>query len=359
MDLEGLLLDSAPLSAEPAPAPAGNKIEASTARPRCWTRLTPNRARRSARSRRSRFSGSGGRSRTDDGARSQAIRTALGAESPGDEALRERVRHGPSRENPGRQPGGAGHARAMDSPCDPLASARRLSRKHIQAADRLLGSSDPGDAYPDALKLLIESGVPGSVMGFPHGGPLTQEIVERCTGRRSRRLPDRLANRLSTSEGAPGLARSCRLISRKRLGCQASIGWRRTRRWTLAVELVGPMLAVLGARGSGGDDRTVSGLLYGRWLRGCPECRLFGPEGSISGPYPSESGTRGDPKSKVELSSFCKLTGVAARGRSPHTRGVAGSNPATPIKLANAGGFPCRPRCPARQVSGRSVLADP
>ena len=38
---------------------------------------------------------------------------------------------------------------------------------------------------PDALKLLIER-VCRARSCFPHGGPLTQEIVERCTGRRSR-----------------------------------------------------------------------------------------------------------------------------------------------------------------------------
>jgi hypothetical protein len=96
----------------------------------------------------------------------------------------------------------------------------------------------------------------------------------------------------------------------------------------------------------GGHDRTASALR--RWFTGHPECRLFGRERPASGPNPRESpGTRGDRKAKVRPSCGrfpCKPSRFAARGRSPHTREVAGSNPAAPIPkaLADAGGFSFR-----------------
>jgi hypothetical protein len=56
---------------------------------------------------------------------------------------------------------------------------------HPEVAEDLLGEPQPGQDHPEELKILIESGLPGSVMSFPHGGPLTQDVIERCVGRRS------------------------------------------------------------------------------------------------------------------------------------------------------------------------------
>jgi hypothetical protein len=75
-----------------------------------------------------------------------------------------------------------------------------------------------------------------------------------------------------------------------------------------------------------------------RWFTGRPERCLVGPERSFSGPNPRESpGTRmtGRRRSGRPVAVFsCKPSGCAARGGPPHTREVAGSNPAAPTRKA-------------------------
>lgn len=57
--------------------------------------------------------------------------------------------------------------------------------EHPEAAGDVLGEPEGGKDHPDELKILIDSGLPKSVMSFPHGGPLTQDVIERCVGRHS------------------------------------------------------------------------------------------------------------------------------------------------------------------------------
>jgi hypothetical protein len=106
----------------------------------------------------------------------------------------------------------------------------------------------------------------------------------------------------------------------------------RARPW-LRPDACFPMLAPLRGRGSGAmTARRATALRRGsRVARNA----AFGPERSVSGPNLRESpGTRGDGRrrsARPVAVSPCKPQGFAARDRSPHTREVAGSNPAAPI----------------------------
>ena len=69
-------------------------------------------------------------------------------------------------------------------------------------------------------------------------------------------------------------------------------------------------------------------------VRQGPRPRLVGPERQVSGPNPCESpqtcSINNAPKAGPSLLSPCKQAQVATRDEPPHTREVAGSNPAAP-----------------------------
>jgi hypothetical protein len=96
-----------------------------------------------------------------------------------------------------------------------------------------------------------------------------------------------------------------------------------------------PTLAILGGRGSEGDDRTARRPLSAVVQRVVQNAAYLGQIGRSLARIPGNplelvpTGTR---RSGRLWPLFLKPPGFAAQTRSPHTREVAGSNPAAPTE---------------------------